>query len=172
MKFNGVTGCTTKTDKRMIRSGSPRGSLERLPPGSSQAANVDDVLWTNLTCLSNLLIERFELSEAIVGEGHDQEVGYFDRFVFWNSGAVTILGGSPHSDSLTKEGEHGTAYVVLARLCPGKGMERACWSELLDESAMSMARAIARMHDVASDRVVLSRKGRVTFAMLVRTKTA
>ena len=51
-------------------------------------------------------------------------------------------------------------------------MERACWSELLDESAMSMVtRAIARVHDVASDRVVLSRKGRVTFAMLERTRT-
>ena len=44
VKFNGVTGCTITTDKRMIRSGSPSGSLERLPPGSSEAANVDDAL--------------------------------------------------------------------------------------------------------------------------------
>ena len=97
---------------------------------------------------------------------------YFNRFVFWNSGAFTIVDGSPQSDSLTKEGEHGTAHAVLARLCPGKRMESACWSELLDESAMSMVtRAIARINDVASDRVVLSRKGRVSFAMLERTKT-
>ena len=125
-----------------------------------------------MTWRCNLLIERFELSKTIVGEGHDQEVEYFNRFVFGNSGAFTIVGGSSHSDSLTKEGEHGTAHVVLARLCPGKGVERACWSELLDESAMSMVtRAIARMNNVASDRVVLSRKGRVSFAMLERTKT-
>ena len=102
--------------------------------------------------------ERFELSKTIAGEGHDHEVEYFNRFVFWNSGAFTMVDGSPHSDSLTKEGEHGTAHVVLARFCPGKGMERACWSELLDESAMSMVtRAIARINDVASDKVVLSR---------------
>ena len=67
-------------------------------------ACVDDVLCAGpegLTWLSDLLIEKFELSKTIAGEGHDQEVEYFNRFVFWNCGAFTIV--------------DGTAHVVLAR---------------------------------------------------------